>query len=463
MRRSAAASLLILLAAFGVASARPVAAQELARVRKSGKPPANSIAAVADKLAWDGARLGPLVIVAPERLRPRTGNPMLDMMGQFDPGDFEDAPSVENKIPEALKPRPLPAAGPGGYRLETLAEAVGRRVLRTGRVHTLAPVDVAKPVSFKEMLGGNMEAMMGDMGSDDGLLIFLASLDKGQWALATSPQGIGPEALDPRQRTQFQRLVPPMTSIWFPKGTAPQRTLPEDPESAFSKLFSGGTPDPKALREVIGQTLPAEVVASFRLRIRRDVSVSAVPVRSGTTVPDLAGEQAPMDIDVPPAADRWDQAQIVLREEAFALMEKSFGLVMGLGANRIPAAPKRTDLDPKSPSLQVAISLAGAKTVGDLVARIAEATRLPVLCDARIGTLGVLVRGETAPAGDVLAAILRGLHGAVRRLDDGQDRVYLVVEDVVPQGRRGDGMPGDLGDITARRRGDTQAGRRARI
>ena len=92
-----------------------------------------------------------------------------------------------------------------------------------------------------------------------------------------------------------------------------------------------------------------------------------------------------------------------------------------------PTRPKPTQLDPASTVLDSPISLEGAKTVGELVGRIARATRLSLLCDKRIAGRSVFVRGKgTVRAGTVLAALCRGVQGAVRRLDS----TYVLTQQV---------------------------------
>ncbi|MFM7186464.1 MAG: hypothetical protein ACKO14_01470, partial [Armatimonadota bacterium] len=71
----------VVCAALGIAGTSPVIARQVAvqtnvqSNNQTGLPPAgakkipsNSIAAVADKLNWDAAKFGPLLIVAPEKM-----------------------------------------------------------------------------------------------------------------------------------------------------------------------------------------------------------------------------------------------------------------------------------------------------------------------------------------------------------------------------------------------------------
>jgi hypothetical protein len=154
----------IVCATLGIAATAPVAAPQVSvqtnvQINQNGLPPAaakkipaNSIAAVADKLNWDASKLGPLLIVAPDRLSPRANNPMGAFMGGF---MMDDMPAGQ-KIPDALKPPALPQPGPGGYRVEALATAVKRKVVKAGQLSTIAPIDVAKPTNMMDFVQGSM-------------------------------------------------------------------------------------------------------------------------------------------------------------------------------------------------------------------------------------------------------------------------------------------------------------------
>ena len=90
----------IVCAALGIAGTSPVTARQvnvqtnvqtnLQTNSQTGLPPAgakkipaNSIAAVADKLNWDVAKPGPLPIVAPERKDTTPNNPIGGLKGGF--------------------------------------------------------------------------------------------------------------------------------------------------------------------------------------------------------------------------------------------------------------------------------------------------------------------------------------------------------------------------------------------
>ncbi|MBC7806009.1 MAG: hypothetical protein H7145_07645, partial [Akkermansiaceae bacterium] len=80
------------------------------------------------------------------------------------------------------------------------------------------------------------------------------------------------------------------------------------------------------------------------------------------------------------------------------------------------------------------ISLAGAKTLGDLVQRVAEATGIELYADRRLTGIPVTILGSqdaTADAADVMKALCLATTGTIRKVTDGQtnESVYLLAGD----------------------------------
>jgi hypothetical protein len=130
--------------------------------------------------------------------------------------------------------------------------------------------------------------------------------------------------------------------------------------------------------------------------------------------------------------------------EAFAIMESDAApdpheTVRRALRTLAPNRPKRGDLDYASPALDARVPLDGeAKTVSDLVRRVAEATRLEVYADRRVGGLPVTVLaapGQTARAGDLLKALAYAVTGTFRAVEGGDaggegPKVYLLTDDI---------------------------------
>jgi hypothetical protein len=458
----------IVCAALGIAATAPVAAPQVSVQtnvqinNQTGLPPAgakkipaNSIAAVADKLNWDVAKLGPLLIVAPEKMTTRSNNPMGALMGGF---SIEDMPQGQ-KLPDNLKPPALPQPGPGGYRVEVLAAAIKRKVVKAGQLSTIAPIDVVKPTNMMEFMESTMMAdMMENGNSEPALLSLLASLNGSQWLMVTSDTGLGPEGLDPAQKKQFYRLMPMMTEVNFKKGTGPAPRKEPDFTSLMSKLANGDAPDPAAIREMMGPALPQEQIDRLRLRIKRDLTVNAVSSKANTAGVDTAdADMGGMNIDPGLPETEWDAESVWVKSPPMNFIEQSIGIATKAANNRIPAIPKKTDVDYQAGALQVPISLTGLKNLGELVERVAKAARVQLVCDKRFSSLSVLTRGDSAKAGDVLQAITRAIHGTVRKLGDGDERIYIVTDDLVPASYRMSGQMGDMMRLMAPMAGKQKA------
>jgi len=458
----------VVCAALGIAASSPLAANQVnvqTNVQinnQTGLPPAaakkipaNSIAAVADKLNWDASKLGPLLIVAPERLTTRANNPMGALMGGF---MMEDMPAGQ-KIPDNLKSPALPQPGPGGYRVEALAAAIKRKVIKAGLLSTLAPIDVAKPTNMMDFIQGSMMEEMMDAGEKEPILLsLLASLNGSQWLMVTSDTGLGPEGLDPAQKKQFYRLFPTMTEVNFKKGTGPAPRKEPDFASVMSKLAGGEAPDPAAIREMMGPALSQDQIDALRLRVKRDLTVNAVSSKANNTGLDTAdADMGGMNIDPGLPESEWDAESVWVKSPPMNFIEQSLGMATKAANNRIPAIPKKTDVDYQAGALQVQVSLTGLKNLGELVDRVAKAARVSLVCDKRYASLSVLTRGDSAKAGDVLLAITRAIHGTVRKLGDGDERVYIVTDDLVPASYRMSGQMGDMMRLMAPMAGKQKA------
>lgn len=114
---------------------------------------------------------------------------------------------------------------------------------------------------------------------------------------------------------------------------------------------------------------------------------------------------------------------------------------------RVPNRLKPGDIDlrPQTihqiPALQRGVSLAGAKTVGDLVARVAKATGWELYADRRVAVLPVWISrgagGQSAGAGDLLTALCWCVTGAWRRVGpDAGKAAYVLTDDVIGIGTR---------------------------
>ncbi|MEY4914657.1 MAG: hypothetical protein RJA02_926, partial [Armatimonadota bacterium] len=217
-------------------------------------------------------------------------------------------------------------------------------------------------------------------------------------------------------------------------------------------------PDPAAIREMMGPALPQEQIDRLRLRIKRDLTVNAVSSKANTAGVDTAdADMGGMNIDPGLPETEWDAESVWVKSPPMNFIEQSIGMATKAANNRIPAIPKKTDVDYQSGALQMQISLTGLKNLGELVERVAKAARVQLVCDKRFASLSVLTRGDSAKAGDVLQAITRAIHGTVRKLGDGDERIYIVTDDLVPASYRMTGQMGDMMRLMAPMAGKQKA------
>lgn len=100
----------------------------------------------------------------------------------------------------------------------------------------------------------------------------------------------------------------------------------------------------------------------------------------------------------------------------------------------VPNVLKNGHLDYQAPTLQVPVSLAGSKRVGDLVSRIAMAAHLELYTDKRYEGRGLTITGTppTAPAADLLRAVALCVSGTWRRVGS----AYVLTDDLQGAGTR---------------------------
>ena len=384
----------------------------------------NSLAAVLDKLNWDPEKSGVLLLVAPERLAPRGSNPMAAMFLSVDEPD-------RRGIPDSLKPPPLPAPPAGGYRLDTLAPTLRRKLVKEGIVSTLAPIDVPKPLEnpFESMFQGEMAEMFGGMDAEPTLLELLASLTPGQWSAATSTAGLGREQCDASQVRLLDRLLPMQATFWYPKGTAPAKQREPSPEE-IAKLFAGGVPSEEALRAFMPPALEPVQAAALRLRLTKDLAVDGLSKDS----PESGGFRLEAAVD----ESRWESVELTVKPIPSSIITAGMGVFSQIANNREPAFPKKSDVNTAASALRQPIPLADIRTVGALVERVAKAVGVALVCDKRIADTAVHIRGDQAPAGDLLRALSRAAHGTFRKLGEGSEAVFFFTKDLIPSARSGD-------------------------
>ncbi len=276
---------------------------------------------------------------------------------------------------EALEPLPnFPALLPGPQNANDLLARYDATLVRYGSITAVATRTMRlydpprSPVALAEKLR--------DINPEPYWLLLLASLNPGQWQQLTGQPGLPLSALEARQRRWLESALP---------------------ESASFRTREALTQDRR----------------DFRLRLTRQLTIL------------VGGDKEVGDAYFPtglPASSEESVVTLPLREEAPLGDENE----QFLGRRVVPGKSKPTDLDTRLPALQTPVLLEGVTSVGALVKRLAAATQLPLIADALLAKRSVRVLGKRALAGDVLAALCRGVNGGMRRLGS----VYLLVEDL---------------------------------
>ena len=283
--------------------------------------------------------------------------------------------------------------------LPTLAEALGVRVVPIGSITVLAPMTMRV---FEEH-PGKPDPLAG-LSAGERLKILLSQFTPAQWQLAGSARGIGAQDLTDQQRPLFAGLLPDHIEI--------QQVKLERGDKPLSTVYKyQGEP----------QTFPPDVA---RLRLIRSIQIG---------FSKQGAEDYGYTSDVLPSID---EEHTVLRNaaqtqgdaQADPTVEKAFGVVL---KRSVPSRLKPGQMDFTAPKLQAPVPLDGEiKTLGDLLARVAQVTGLELIADKRVAMRSILLRtapGQSARAGDILQALCWSVTGAFRHLSE---FTFLLTDDV---------------------------------
>ncbi|MBB6053065.1 hypothetical protein [Armatimonas rosea] len=274
---------------------------------------------------------------------------------------------------------------PDGWRPEELAR-LGRGLLRR-----FGAVTVLAPAAMRVLKRSFPQGALGTEAEEEtALLALLASCSPTQWRKLASSQGLRLRELSGTQRTLAEKLVPPVVRFTL-RGSGgaqptPERTLTDAQRQGIGirvKLIGGI--EGKKLNEKNGV---------FPLVFHREIG------------------------NDPDAKTRIDLEASTLSEE----QERAAGITQEV-PNRLKSLPGELA------RLRTPVVLGTEPlTVGHLVERIAQATGVPLLVDARLGKHTVWTRGSQAPAGELLQALCLSTTAAIRTLD----ALWLLAPDNLP-------------------------------
>lgn len=304
-----------------------------------------------------------------------------------------DAP-LETRQQQVMWRTPAPSLPPPtdrGLALPLVEDYFERRAVRCGSVSTLAPrtMTVLNYKNLPKLTPASVVRPQDRFG------FLMATLTPAQWARIGSEQGLGAGDLNRQQRELWDGMLPPQIALTRHREAGVERV----------EVTPG-------LRQQMRLRFARRVSWLFQRGVGRDSSFA------GTWMPD------PSDIwqiaaSGPEAERDWQRRTVGAVELRADVAERL----------------KPSDLDFGAEALDATISLGGAQTVGDLVARIRDATRLDLYCDPRYRVLAVSVRGDRARAGDVLKALCRSVTGTVRNLG-GQGGAWIMTDDRTGLGTR---------------------------
>lgn len=294
----------------------------------------------------------------------------------------------------AALPAPSDAAGtaPDPHSLA----AFGYAQMPCGSVSAVAPSTMA-------VLNGSPAApdIAADLRPTYAFQMLAASLDNAQWRLLTSDKGIGLSGLTNETQAGLFRAL-------FPQGSL--LLASEDP--ALSDVPDGKRPD---VQDVSDQ------ISSARLRLGQTSRIY-IHDTSGSTL-FFGGAR--------PAAP----GRLRIYQHKLTPIPGEHGVLLRA---LVPNAPKPGDLRFDTSALQTPISLAGLRTVGDLVSRIGNSTRLELYADPHYAGRSLTIAGSlpTAPACDLLRALALCVTGTYRRVGP----AFVLTDDLIGVGARRQGL-----------------------
>ncbi len=236
-----------------------------------------------------------------------------------------------------------------------------------------------------------------DLNAMVGFNMLAASLDDNQWKMLTSEHGLGLSDLtDEAQREVFHALFN-HGHLWIGSEDPALYGVPEEQRTDVRDV----TDQIDAVRIRLGQT------TSIYLHDRKGKTLYF-----GGDRPDAASRLHTYHPKMPAAQS----------EHAVTLRAAT------------PNTPKSGDLDLDSKAFQIPVSVAGLKTVSDLVTRIGQTTKLELYADPHyVGkTLTITGPAATASAEDLLQAVCLCVTGTFRKIGP----AYVLTDDLIGVGVR---------------------------
>ncbi|MEO7718705.1 MAG: hypothetical protein ABIY70_21110 [Capsulimonas sp.] len=233
----------------------------------------------------------------------------------------------------------------------------------------------------------------------DAFTLLASSLTDEQWKQLTSEQGLGIQGFDAQQKQMFAAL------------------LSADGKLVIRPKYANGEKwDDHDKRDMTAQ-LP-----QVHLRMSQTIALNIPPKE------DPNSEY--MDAEIPPPAGSPRQYEVADRHDYGGSSDTDYGALVRA---EMPNAPKRGQLDFTDPSLHAPVPLDGLKTVGDLIYRIGNLTKIEIYVDPRMEKKSLTLLGATsAPASDLLRSLAFCLTSTFRKVGP----AYVLTDDIAGLGAR---------------------------
>lgn len=367
------------------------------RGESADNPP--TLLACLPNLDWVPADRGPLLIVAPERARLQS-----KVVSHF----YDIPHRVERVAVDAEQVR----AGKNGFRLATISPRYRRKLVAAGSLSVVVPETMAV-IRYKNLPEPDLfQGVLPEYRPS----LLLATLSKPQWNRLMSVDGLGMDDLRRDQQAMFAGLLPATTQLY--------RTNPPAPGQSVG----------------ITEAVPLTTVKRLnaRLRFYKELAWSFVDKKGGlTSITGQFDNKKPvyrLQTSPNPSVAYHSYEERTASENA-----ENISI---FGVNVLEAQPnhaKPSDIDYDAAIWDAAVSLLEAKTVGDLITRIREATRMEIYADQRYARLPVYTRAVVntgVRAGDILKALALSVTGTYRRVESGTDEAFVMTDDRIGSGVR---------------------------
>ncbi|MDX1932086.1 MAG: hypothetical protein SFU56_05745 [Capsulimonadales bacterium] len=303
-------------------------------------------------------------------------------------------------------PTPLPPPeSKEGWRLDVLAAHFGRKVTRVGSLTALTPTTMT---ILNTRLPADVDPM-ANLQSWDRMQLFQASLTEEQWRKMGTEQGLGLADMDQEQKELFLGMIPEKATL------SRQRQATRWTEGIDLAEVKGLAPENRQGKLTAAQRMGA------RLRMNRTIRMWLPDAENGNTYAAWVPER-------PENTQYWSLSQsgdTIRRGEVFGVKVVA----------EVPARSKPSQLRYDLSDFDIDIAIGNAKTVGELVRRIAEVTGKEIRADARVSGLSVqwaAGEGDTVRAGDLLRALALAVTGTYRQVGT----AYILTDDIEGIGAR---------------------------